>query len=547
LFVPDGAGNDAWAKCPECRQFFELKNATSRELSAVELVDSNEVATGALASEPSEEAAAEHSTSAAEQMQQFAQEPDVDVTDHDEVPEDAAQRIDAWFRSAKTLSDVPNLERAAASPPADVPEPAEQVANLDSDLQLETPSALPSKAAPWDDSQHMDRLLADFQNEPSDTFEPSNQQAISEADRTQPAVDRPDDIPFSIQLVNKQRRKRPLARTLLMSAVGAVIGLSLGYYALLWIRGPQLDFLDLARYLPKAALPASFRPAVKQSPIAPPSTMVDDLAASEKVVAPASQQPIAPTDSAEQPATYTSPAEPPKTVSADDDRYGAPTTKNDAGSLEPAPLEAPAATPLATNPPPAEPVRVANAPSFGEADVTAALKNASEAEPVLAKGSWTESAEVAQAKGKSYMALADLAQKATFVETTGASADATKLQQQADEFFKRALSDAHLRNEVAQMVPRWLNHPKRPQNGVFLAGNVTRGETKGSVVEYSIELAGGPTVAVLVPASGEQPVEAPGRPAVVAGLIVDQPAEAVAGYTGSAPQAVFAKKLIPLD
>ena len=36
----------------------------------------------------------------------------------EESPEAAAQRIDAWFRSAKTLEDLPPVSRDAAEPPA---------------------------------------------------------------------------------------------------------------------------------------------------------------------------------------------------------------------------------------------------------------------------------------------------------------------------------------------------------------------------------------------------------------------------------------------
>jgi len=39
----------------------------------------------------------------------------------------------------------------------------------------------------------------------------------------------------------------------------------------------------------------------------------------------------------------------------------------------------------------------------------------------------------------------------------------------ADEFFRKLLSNTHTRDEVAQIAPRWLSHPKRPQNGVFFA------------------------------------------------------------------------------
>ena len=43
------------------------------------------------------------------------------------------------------------------------------------------------------------------------------------------------------------------------------MGLGLGYYALLWLgpvlhRGKEIDFLEVAQYLPKSMLPPAFAP-----------------------------------------------------------------------------------------------------------------------------------------------------------------------------------------------------------------------------------------------------------------------------------------------
>ena len=40
LLVPEGVAAGAWARCPSCRAFFQLKDAKSRELSTLELVES---------------------------------------------------------------------------------------------------------------------------------------------------------------------------------------------------------------------------------------------------------------------------------------------------------------------------------------------------------------------------------------------------------------------------------------------------------------------------------------------------------------------------
>ena len=159
-------------------------------------------------------------------------------------------------------------------------------------------------------------------------------------------------------------------------------------------------------------------------------------------------------------------------------------------------------------------------------------------------GNLQDGKEVARTKGVSYMAIADFAEKATFAD----SADAAKSQQQADEFFRKLLSNAHARDEVAQIVPRWLSHPKRPQNGVFLAGNVKHIDVQGSVIEYTVELNGGPSVVVVVPVTDRsESIGGPKGPIAVVGSIIDKPADDIPGYKGKAPQVVFAKKLLPLE
>src|SRR5262245_30441166 len=44
MLIPDGVGDDAWAKCPECRAFFQLNQAPTRELASALLVEADESA-----------------------------------------------------------------------------------------------------------------------------------------------------------------------------------------------------------------------------------------------------------------------------------------------------------------------------------------------------------------------------------------------------------------------------------------------------------------------------------------------------------------------
>ncbi len=624
LLVPDNAEPSALVKCPQCKAFFELQHAESRDLPAALIVQSHTEPSGAsleVSKSPTvdnfssvatlkgdvepiseeelkvetgeadvldfadEEPAAGHG-SASLPAPRLADEPQEYKQPGTESHEEAAQRIDQWFRSAKTLSDMPPLDESdlagQSSPemleptnhptggaPTDIDRGDAASVEDAPDFELEAPSDLPRGAAPWDDSQHMDRLLSDFEGRPIDTFEPVGREAAStheEQEHFQPASDWTPDESLSIpSTAGKPERKRSILRTLVVSVFGGIIGLGLGYYALLWLgpvlnRGKEIDFLELAHYLPKSVLPPVFRTEMKPAPAVEPSKMVDDLAASEKVVqpeptTPAEPEPVAPpapADStaktpvapAEKQATFTTPAEPAAKSTDTDDRYAIPTAKSEPGMREPAPLEEPSAKAITENIPKVEPVRINNAPSFAAADVTTSLEAADVAQAGLVAGNLQDGKEVARTKGVSYMAIADFAQKATFSD----AADAAKSQQQADAFFRKLLSNAHTRDEVAQIAPRWLSHPKRPQNGVFFAGNVTHVDTMGTMVEYHVELNAGPSVIVVVPMTDRSAsISGPKGPVAIVGSIIDKPADEISGYTGKAPQVVFAKKLLPLE
>ena len=94
---------------------------------------------------------------------------------------------------------------------------------------------------------------------------------------------------------------------------------------------------------------------------------------------------------------------------------------------------------------------------------------------------------------------------------------------------------------------KWIASPNRKHGGVFFAGSVLSCEARGPVSECSMTLPGGQTLPVLIPAAVGEQVKASQQPVAVVGWIVDDPAKHVTGYTGSASQAIFAPKLIPLE
>ncbi|HEX3599144.1 MAG TPA: hypothetical protein VHU84_03320, partial [Lacipirellulaceae bacterium] len=501
-----------------------------------------------------------------------------------ETPEEAAQRIDAWFRSAQTLPEVPpitessQLAETAAEQDAE-PETAadldlisglanDATADLDShdaddldatgDYELDVPSEDAQNVPPWDDSQHMDKLLAEIQDQPVDEYIPSDPALAAEAkseSEAEASTDWMPDEPLPYKSsIDPKRGSRSVVRTLVMSAVGGLMGLGLGYYALLWMLGPKIDVLEAAKYLPKAMLPSSFStPARQLATMSQVPLKVEDEKRAEPTndvaVAPADESAkpsdaLKPTDApAEKLASFTEPVGSKKGVAPSDDRYATAAATDK--PAEPAAFNAPPAAPVTERNAASKAPPVLGAPTFTATELGAAIAAAKEAETGLVNGNLTDGRDVARTKGFSYSILADLAQKVTFVD--GTSADVAKLQHEAEEIFQATLATPHARDEVAQIVPKWITSPNRRQGGVFFAGSILNAEQKGSVSESNVDLGNGQSLPVLLtPAVAEQ-LKGLAGPVAVLGWIVEKPAAQVSGYTGTAPQAVFAGKLVPLQ
>src|SRR5690349_14817434 len=120
------------------------------------------------------------------------------------------------------------------------------------------------------------------------------------------------------------------------------------------------------------------------------------------------------------------------------------------------------------------------------------------------------------------MALADLAQKATFAAQSPSGG--SPMSPEVEQLFRQTLSDKHTRDEVAQIAQKWLDHPKRPQNGIFFAGRVDHHDAKGSVTECTIDIGTGQPMTVIVPTT-DPGLQNSSRPIAVVGAIVNKPAD----------------------
>jgi hypothetical protein len=351
------------------------------------------------------------------------------------------------------------------------------------------------------------------------------------AEANEPVFSEPDAAaipaaPFVLPRIPRAKTKRSVVRTLVEVALGGVVSLPLGYFILLYALGPEGDFLQVAKYLPSAVLPTSFGNSSTQisAAVAKPK---DNASSEESVNVPAgyTEEAKAPAEST---ATYESP---------NDDRY----------NTEPSPLDEPAAEPIAEDTASTTfaplPIR---GPTFTVEQLATALEAGKAAQTGLVAGDLSD-ASVRRTKGMSYAKLCDLAEALTFVDRSSPSVESEQAVEGADRLFRETLADAHARNEVARIAQIWFDSPHRAHGGIFLAGNLSGGQIAGDVYEYELATGDSGKLTLLFEGPLDPMVEGSGHPVGIVGSIVENPAEQVAGYSGTAERAIWVARAIPLD
>ncbi|HEY3393831.1 MAG TPA: hypothetical protein VGK58_14060 [Lacipirellulaceae bacterium] len=412
-----------------------------------------------------------------------------------ESPDDSGERFDKWFQTKETIFDFtpPVTDRVEGNLTGAAPPLIAADASLNSDA-LEQSKTEAEAAA----------------DEERSTEDEEPESAVTNSERSGTSTPKVPAWPQGRPIQNWSRpsRRRSPLRLFVMIGFGGIVGTALGYYALLWLFGPQRDFLNAGQYLPSAILPSEFRSPVITVPANDATTSetsgAADLAADD-------EEPI---EFEQMPAT-------------------------DEGSESD--VES-AADGLAR-----EPAEIVGAPSFSADELAVALGKAKEAQAGLVAGNFDDGAQVKRTKGLSYMAFCDLAQKATFVDKDSSGSYASALDREVHELARTTLADAHAQQEVALLAPRWIKSAKRTHGGIFLAGRVTNQSDKGSVIEWNFELGSGEPLTVLVGQEQAESIEPSARPLAILGWIVDQPAANVHGYTGDATQAVRAGRIISLE
>jgi hypothetical protein len=596
----DLADSEEWARCPECRTHFQIKNASARDIpplvmtrdealladevseAAKETVDSaletrwdtrrtfNGASTQTIAGvEPTTNVPAEDQIRSAEpppesardeakrtvsdlsalatwsdlpvdqseaqaRAEQAGDTPDNypapsetptlrlrrspnakdDDSRTEKLPQPSAgstDRFNRWFQTETIFDFTPPTPDDAANDLADVPQPLNEVART-SNFDEQAQSEAESDATDNDEYSSYDESSSGEESSPDN--ESSSDGESQPNDRNNKHGDAPPAMPPAWpqgrpvpHWARPSRRRSPL-RTFIMIGFGGVVGVTMGYYALMWITGPRGDFLDAAQYLPSAILPSEFR-----SPVV---TVGDgDWVASDSIASQTIESPDVGDNFAEPVATEQAP--PPET--------GEITGTEGVGGA----------------------AIVAGAPSFSADELAVALSKAKESQAGLITGNFVDGGEMRRTKGQSYMAFCDLAQKAAFVDRKSNASYASALEREVQDLVRATLADTHAQEEVAHLVPLWIKSTKRTHAGIFFAGRVTNQVDKGTVVECQVDLGGGEPLTVLVAQEQADAIESSARPLGVLGWLVDEPSKNVHGYTGDAAQAVWAGHIISLE
>jgi hypothetical protein len=432
--------------------------------------------------------------------------------------------------------------------------PADQAEELDEEEPLEGEFAVVAEDDPSaSDGSFEDRWrrLQAGDDQPDDS---------SEREAFEPAADyfadesSEHDEAASIELrTAPSRRRRPAGvRTLVGIVGGGVIGILGGAYALLWLRGPDVDVLSMADWLPPAMLPASMRSTPTASVadhglpahhrLAEPSAARNLDAAAPlpttlTFAEPDAEGPLGAPD-ADDPAsgeTDLQAATPPRRGAIINDADVSP-----ASAVEPV-VEAPPATPPAAESVkhwPTTPIvgQLRSAALFSVADLDLLLADADAAHRRFLAGDLARKEDVA-GMGQAYIELCKAAERFTLLDPAEYGNELINKQLIAKDIFRGVAGLPARRNDLAMIAGRWLQHGKRPNQGVVLLGKVADLQARGPWTEYTIETPLGDSTAVSKALIDGMPF-ASGAEVAIVGTIVADPRHAIAGYDGEAPQVI---------
>lgn len=411
--------------------------------------------------------------------------------------------------------------------------------------EVEKPSA--GRGGSTTAAQELPNLLGDSLEEDFDSDEyqvdgTDRFDAVSEApsDFSAPEYEADTDPDYYAQETRQPLRRRSIAARFTSVAASLAFGLTLGYTALVWLRGPAGDFLGVLPAMSGLA-PASVAEKPERAPRKTQLAASGGAAVTDDVglAGEANPTPRLQADPGVVPATFEAP------ITEGDNPSLEATSPNQSSLSE---------SPSRGAPHPSGPIRLLGAPRYSIADLEVTLGSADAAANLLCDCSYTDAANRAEI-GRSYAELCRVAQTLAFIDPEESDDPDFKVMQ-AQDLFRRVFSSEHARADSQHIAARWLSWTGRPHGGVFFAATPVTMDRAGSVYAYTFLLTdadtGEETEVVTLTAERHDPdrfARGDAKVMGVVGCVVEKPAELIEGYTGTAQRAVWiahANDAIPL-
>jgi hypothetical protein len=519
LVVPLGAALDDRLRCPRCGDEFPLADTVQINLPTAELLPPLEMVFDEDDAEasPQESPVVETTTTSVPTLAdwqerlkraiaagQIAEDTESEETELDESSEPTANLPEPQTLTedkTRTPPPKPVLSELSKSFSSvlklpDFAVPADPLSESESDEPIATPSL------GWTDRTEL-----------SDSFEEALEEAgtdlfpAASAWQSTPGAEAPHPTAIAprITIDPRPRRKHSLKFLSTMAAfMAGVVGIPLGLYALLWIKGPVGDVVHMSQYLPQLLLPAAFHAVepldegASQLAQGTESTVTDPQGFTAADALPAETEESLITDTAVEPASVEQPA-----------------------------YEGPRFAPVAS------------------ADFAALLAASQSAAPQLLAGELADKDSLAR-MGQAYMALCRLADVGSFVNQPGHSAEDDRQSLAAEDLFRQVLTDAESRVDLAQIASRWWDYTKRPSAGMLLLGRIEQIESTPAGNLGRITLDAGTTLQIIPVLLGSTPC-CKGELVGVVGSIVSNPAEEIPALRGQTSPAVVAHLVFDLE
>ena len=558
--LPPAATANDYAVCPECKAEFSLADGDQRWLAMAELIPPPEAAEPEPVAPAEEEPVSEvvelevPTDLRAQQTIEFTDPlpvsggelPEAEATEAETVsPQEPSPvtlgelkqnpRTTETLLSTSALSDwEERLRNAIDTPAPQEEEQAEHQAATKERTPLEDAPEFdfhmdpPAEKPPGPEEIPVDELSKTaewFQNATSeivDHAEPTQEEATVELPSEEPGPPEPvssEEHPHAgLQPLRKRRKKNSLLRLATVFTLFAAMGLIVGQYALLWVRGPSADYMGMMALVPQSMLPSP-----TSQILAPQIDSTEVLAAEET---------DSEGDEAESLASESSTSE----LLADNSTPVAPEPK----PIVQDPLVVTASAEESVEPRQAEkekPVSLLPPSEITPAEFTELVDEAGRLLPAFLTGDLSTK-EARGVKGQAYMTFCRLAERLDVLNRDPAAASTSSRVDEVKWILDNIADSPIARRDLAFIAQKWWGYSARKSSGIVFIGQVERVESQEGYTIYHLSLSDlqqGPTIPVALVSDFEFSV---GDSLGIAGTIVPEPHQALPNYSLDLPQVV---------